>query len=497
MHQTRQQMERMERAQKMQWTNDRDSDSDCDEDSQSHRDHKQQQQHQARPNSSTPSRCHSKPSTLPTSILNCSNPRWAKVLQQRLETKKKLKQRQAKRHNAPAHARTRKVGNMTRVKNPSQSSSASSKSQQRRSQPRHINTEKQRRDALPYSTVPPAFRRRCEWMCEEQGLCFISKGAGAFLFEQLAKGDSVQDMNQSKRDNDNVAAAAHSNVFTPHQQHILRAFQHFRRRWFYTHYSSLATSLIPAYGTRVTGIRTVDMTDETRTIRFMQKMSELKCSNPMLTFHGTASHNHPSILQHGFVLPGTKLTNSDGSVINVRVRNGSAYGRGIYSNRTPGYCLAYAGCASSSLFICAVLSESRRQTNNATMWRRRSSMKHQTPTQMKQSPIRMYGQMVVCFDPSRILPLFYLDYERCSGYPGQSAPLYTSKAAQLRAMAAKAPSAAQDRMSAAHINQLARYARPSKIGVRKQLVRRILNKHHTMTTKDRQATTQALQCANM
>jgi len=508
MQQSRQQMERMARAQKAQWSNSRasesDADSDCDEDSQSHRDHKQQQQrrqqqqqHQTRPNSSTPSRCHSKPSTLPTSILNCSNPRWAKVLQQRLETKKKLKQRQAKRHNAPAHARTRKVGNMTRMKNPSQSSSASSKSQQRRSQPRSrpVTAKKQRRDALPYSTVPPSFRRRGEWMCEEQGLCFISNGALASCLAGLTTEndtDSAQDVNRSKHGIDRASFPSSSSsspsILTPHQQDILRAFQHFRRRWFYAHYTDLAESLIPAYGSRVTGIRMVDMTDEALIIRFMQKMSELKCPEPMLTFHGTPKSNHPSILQHGFVLPGTKLTNSDGSTTNVIVRHGSAYGRGIYSNQTAGYCLGYA--RSASLFVCAVLNHPRlsepTQRRQRYMWQSMQRSKHEGAVQQKHSPIRMYGKMVVCFDRSRILPLFYLDHEVC-----KADHLYAAR------RHGRAPTAAQDRMSAAHMNQLARYARPSKIGVRKQLVRRILNKQHTMTMKDQHATTQALQSTSM
>ena len=66
----------------------------------------------------------------------------------------------------------------------------------------------------------------------------------------------------------------------------------------------------------------------------IQKMIENETRHPIITFHGTTSATIvESILQKGYIIPGTNKT--------VKVRNGTAYGAGIYTSPHLDKCLCY------------------------------------------------------------------------------------------------------------------------------------------------------------
>lgn len=65
-----------------------------------------------------------------------------------------------------------------------------------------------------------------------------------------------------------------------------------------------------------------------------------------MSFHGTDPKNIQSIIQNGFFVPGTQK--------GIDVANGSAYGVGIYSARTPSISLGYCR-GGNQMFVCACL----------------------------------------------------------------------------------------------------------------------------------------------
>lgn len=62
--------------------------------------------------------------------------------------------------------------------------------------------------------------------------------------------------------------------------------------------------------------------------------------HPHLTFHGTRRDLVPSIIRHGFLLPGDTIPLTKQATI---VRCGSTYGRGIYSSPSSTFSLSYSG----------------------------------------------------------------------------------------------------------------------------------------------------------
>lgn len=60
---------------------------------------------------------------------------------------------------------------------------------------------------------------------------------------------------------------------------------------------------------------------------------------PRLTFHGTQRHVVPSIVQHGFLLPGDLNPLNDSQ---HGIRCGNTYGRGIYSSPSASFALSYS-----------------------------------------------------------------------------------------------------------------------------------------------------------
>jgi Poly(ADP-ribose) polymerase catalytic domain len=82
---------------------------------------------------------------------------------------------------------------------------------------------------------------------------------------------------------------------------------------------------------------------------------------PRLTYHGTQAASVPSIVQHGFLKPGS-IRPSTGNLVGVRC--GSSHGRGIYTSPDPFYSFSYCtpddgetsrAIAGSKLIVCLTL----------------------------------------------------------------------------------------------------------------------------------------------
>jgi hypothetical protein len=97
---------------------------------------------------------------------------------------------------------------------------------------------------------------------------------------------------------------------------------------------------------------------------------------PVLCFHGTATNNIESILQHGLLVPG------EGN--NIKVSNGSAYGKGIYLSVDPAVSIPFCK-GGNKMFVCACLLGSKFVT----------------------SP---NGSIIVAFENSHVMPCFVITF---------------------------------------------------------------------------------------
>uniref|UniRef100_A0A7S4CSJ1 Chromo domain-containing protein n=1 Tax=Eutreptiella gymnastica TaxID=73025 RepID=A0A7S4CSJ1_9EUGL len=129
--------------------------------------------------------------------------------------------------------------------------------------------------------------------------------------------------------------------------------------------------------------------------RWMKSRQHDKAAVPVMLFHCTPNHNIPGIVKNGLVVPGTGH--------NVTVANGSAYGVGIYTARSPltGFCRG-----GNYAFVCAGL-VGPRFLGTAD-----------------------HGSIVVFFDPDTVLPCFLVEIHtctygnKCAGQPQYVSQLY-------------------------------------------------------------------------
>jgi hypothetical protein len=108
---------------------------------------------------------------------------------------------------------------------------------------------------------------------------------------------------------------------------------------------------------------------------------------PVMTFHCTRESNVSGIIENGLVIPG--------SLPGVTVQNGSAYGVGIYTARTPQISYCSGG---RFLFVCAALVGERFTTTT-----------------------KMTGDMIILFDSAQILPCFLVEFNL---KPDTTIPIY-------------------------------------------------------------------------
>ncbi|KAJ3754860.1 hypothetical protein EV360DRAFT_73355 [Lentinula raphanica] len=135
---------------------------------------------------------------------------------------------------------------------------------------------------------------------------------------------------------------------------------------------------------------------------------------PQLTFHGTRPDLVPSIVQYGFLKPGS-IHPDTGSPLPVRC--GSTYGRGIYSSPSSAFSLAYSGaqCQATKpggipglkLLVCATIMGRHVRMTRQDNWRHQSK-----PSPGSDSHIANDGQEYIVFDNAQILPCYvvHLDW---------------------------------------------------------------------------------------
>jgi hypothetical protein len=109
-------------------------------------------------------------------------------------------------------------------------------------------------------------------------------------------------------------------------------------------------------------------------------------------FHGTDDKNLSSIYKLGLVIPG--------SGNGVKVVNGSAHGRGIYTATMDNSMLSWGFCrgASRPMFICAVLDDATALASEYTMGIRTITA--------ESAHVRHVGNAMVVFDEARVAPLY-------------------------------------------------------------------------------------------
>ena len=137
-------------------------------------------------------------------------------------------------------------------------------------------------------------------------------------------------------------------------------------------------------------------------------------TTPRLTFHGTSRNIIHSIVRYGFTKPGGKIGDTG---LELDVRCGSTYGRGIYSSPSPGFSLAYSGSdarptkkneiASMKLIVCATLMGRTVRVTRDDNWR-----KYGNAMPDADSHVANNEHEYIVFDEAQIVPCYvvHLDW---------------------------------------------------------------------------------------
>ncbi|KAJ3796024.1 hypothetical protein GGU11DRAFT_171224 [Lentinula aff. detonsa] len=130
---------------------------------------------------------------------------------------------------------------------------------------------------------------------------------------------------------------------------------------------------------------------------------------PKLTFHGTRPDLVPSIVQYGFLKPGST---HPGTGIPLPIRNGSTYGRGIYSSPSSAFSPALSSgpqCQATKpvcipglkLLVCATIMGRHVRMIRTGNWRDQSR-----PSTGLDSHMANDGREYIVFNNAQILPCY-------------------------------------------------------------------------------------------
>ena len=131
---------------------------------------------------------------------------------------------------------------------------------------------------------------------------------------------------------------------------------------------------------------------------------------PRLTFHGTSRESVPSIVRHGFLVPGDRhpLTQEP-----VGVRCGNTYGRGIYSSPSLIYSLLYSSSScvvptknqypGIKLIVCATVMGLAASMERGDNWR---TIDHPVPG--AHSHVDFFQNEYIVFHRAQILPCYVI-----------------------------------------------------------------------------------------
>jgi hypothetical protein len=131
---------------------------------------------------------------------------------------------------------------------------------------------------------------------------------------------------------------------------------------------------------------------------------------PRLTFHGTQRNFVPSIVRHGFSMPGT-VNLTTGEVHEIRC--GSTYGRGIYQSPNAEFSLSYTGSDGErtsadqffglKLFVCATIMGRARAITRDDEWYDESK-----PLEGADSHVGNNGVEWVVFNTAQVIPVYVI-----------------------------------------------------------------------------------------
>jgi hypothetical protein len=144
--------------------------------------------------------------------------------------------------------------------------------------------------------------------------------------------------------------------------------------------------------------------------RIKSEMIDYLCK-PRLTYHGTKASSVPSIVQHGFLKPGSLHPKTR---LPVPVRCGSTYGLGIYTSPDPFFAMSYAredrGADSSyqtiygsKLVVCLTLMGRSAAVLRSDEWRSESD-----PMLDADSHCSSNGLEYIVFDSAHVLPCYVI-----------------------------------------------------------------------------------------
>ncbi|KIK68260.1 hypothetical protein GYMLUDRAFT_35639 [Collybiopsis luxurians FD-317 M1] len=129
---------------------------------------------------------------------------------------------------------------------------------------------------------------------------------------------------------------------------------------------------------------------------------------PKLTFHGTRADLVPSIVQYGFLKPGST---HPGTGFPLPVRCGSTYGRGVYSSPNAAFALQYSGsqCEATKpggipglkLIVCATIMGRTAEMFRSDNWREQTK-----PYPGSDSHIANNGYEYIVFNNAQVLPCY-------------------------------------------------------------------------------------------
>lgn len=132
--------------------------------------------------------------------------------------------------------------------------------------------------------------------------------------------------------------------------------------------------------------------------------------NPHLTFHGTRRDLVPSIIRHGFLLPGDTIPLINQTTV---VRCGSTYGRGIYSSPSSTFSLSYSGLGASAtkpneynglkLIVCATVMGISATMSHDDNWR-----EQKIPFPGANSHVSQDQNEYIVFNRAQILPCYVI-----------------------------------------------------------------------------------------
>lgn len=137
-------------------------------------------------------------------------------------------------------------------------------------------------------------------------------------------------------------------------------------------------------------IKAAPLSDDVKS-RFMEAFAANRGFDRLVpAFHGTNAGLHESIFQRGLLIPGAGN--------DLRVRNGSAHGLGIYTATVSSPWLSRGFCSAPRMLICGVLDDARAMRDPYRLGSLVVSRESET--------VRHVGHAIVVFDSCRVAPLF-------------------------------------------------------------------------------------------